>query len=317
MIEGSAAASSEAKPYAFVAAKKALTEHLDRRQISAEIIDGIWPGHYQISFNLPTTERVSIVILASGQPDSLRTCITSIENKTSYQNYEIIVVENQSIDTELRKYLSSRSHRVVSSQEPFNSSRLINLGAKHASGAYLLLLHDDTEVISADWIRSMLGFCRQKEVGVVGAKLLYRNDLIQHAGVILGIKGVAGRPLRRFPRNTWQGSGAACDARNYSAVSAACMMIRKCVFEEVSGFDEQYSATYNDIDFCLRVREERYRIVWTPWAELYHDDSSSLGRNRNSYEVACLKRRWGGILTNDPYYNPNLTLRHEDLGYRV
>jgi O-antigen biosynthesis protein len=313
MIEGSAAASSMAKPYACVAAKKALSEHLDRRQISAEIIDGIWPTHYKIRFNLPCTEKVSIVILASGQPDPLRTCITSIENKASYPNYEVIVVENQSIDMDLRQYLSSRSHRVVSSQEPFNSSRLINLGAKHASGAYLLLLHDDTEVISAGWITSMLGFCRQKEVGVVGAKLLYRNDLIQHAGIILGIKGVAGRPLRKLPRNT----EAASDARNYSAVSAACMMVRKSVFERVGGFDEQLSATHNDIDFCLRVREARYRIVWTPWAELYHDDSSSLDRERNSRGVAFLKQRWGGILTNDPYYNPNLTLRHEDLGYRI
>ncbi len=317
MIEGSAAASAEGKPYACVAAKKALSEHLDRRQVSAEIIDGIWPTHYQIRFNLPSTEKVSIVILASGQPDPLRTCITSIENKASYPNYEIIVVENQSIGTDLRQYLSSRSHRVVSSQEPFNSSRLINLADKHASGAYLLLLHDDTEIISTGWITSMLGFCRQKEVGIVGAKLLYRNDLIQHAGIILGIKGVAGRPLRMFPRNTRQGFGAACDVRNYSAVSAACMMIRKSVFEKVGGFDEQFSATYNDIDFCLRVRQARYRIVWTPYAELYHDDSSSLGRDRNSREVACLKQRWGGILTNDPYYNPNLTLRHEDLGYRV
>jgi GT2 family glycosyltransferase len=317
MIEGSAAASTDAKPYAYVAAKKALSEHFDRRKISAEIADGIWGGHYQIRFNLPNTEKVSVVILATGQPDHLRTCITSIENKTSYQNYEVIVIESQSISTDLKQYLFSRSHRVVSSQEQFNSSRLINLGAEHASGTYLLLLHDDTEIISEGWITSMLGFCRQTEVGVVGAKLLYRNGLIQHAGVILGINGVAGHPLRRFPRNTGQGSGAACCTRNYSAVSAACMMVRKSVFEKVGGFDEQFSTAYNEIDFCLRVRAARYRIVWTPWAELYHEDSSSLDRERNSREVARLKQRWGGNLTNDPYYNPNLTVRHEDFGFRV
>jgi GT2 family glycosyltransferase len=317
MIPSSAAASAEAKPYASEAARRALSEHLGRRQMSAEIANGTWPGHYRIGFNLLGTEKVSIVILACNKPNVVRACITSIEEKTSYSNYEVIVVDNQNVNPDLRQCISSRSHRVVLFQGAFNSSRLINFGARHASGTYLLLLDDDTEVISADWIDSMLGFCQEREVGVVGAKLLYRNDLIEHAGVVLGLKGVAGRPLRKLPRNTWHGSGVSCDTRNCSAVSGACMMVRKKVFEQVGGFDEELSAAYNDIDFCLKVRETGYRIVWTPWAELYHDDFSSLGRERNSREVARLKQRWGEILTNDPYYNPNLTLRHEDLGYRV
>lgn len=317
MAEGSTAASAKAKPFASIAGKKALSEHLDRRQISAQILDGRSRTHYQIRFNLSGTEKVSIVILGSRQSNTLRSCIKSIEKKTLYSNYEIIVVENQSLDIDVRQYLSLRSHKAVSSREPFNVSQMINLAAKDTIGSYLLLLHDDTEVISADWITSMLGFCRQKEVGVVGGKLLYRNDLIEHAGIILGIKGVAGRPLRKFPHDTDEGVGAGCSTRNCSAVSAACMMVRKNVFEEVAGFDEELSVTYNDIDFCLRVREAGYRIVWTPWAQLYHDESSSLARKSNSREIAYLKRRWGKSLTNDPYYNPNLTLRHEDLGYRV
>jgi GT2 family glycosyltransferase/SAM-dependent methyltransferase len=317
MIPSSAAASAEAKPYAYEAAKKALSEHLERRQMSAKIANGTWPGQYRIGFNLLGTEKVSIVILACSKPNVVRACITSIEEKTSYSNYEVIVVDNQNVDPDLRQCISPRSRTVVPFQGAFNSSRLINLGAKHASGAYLLLLDDDTEVISADWIDSMLGFCQESGVGVVGAKLLYRNDLIEHAGVVLGLKGLAGRPLRKFPRNTWHGTGVSCATRNCSAVSAACMMVRKRVFDQVGGFDEELSAAHNDIDFCLKVREAGYRIVWTPWAELYHDESPSPGRGRNSREVAYLKKRWEKVLTNDPYYNPNLTLRHEDFGYRV
>jgi GT2 family glycosyltransferase len=317
MAPGSAAASEEAKPYAYVAARRALNGYLQRRQIPAEIADGAWPGHYRIQFNLPGTEKVSIVIPGFRRPESLRACIKNIEAKTSYSNYEVIVVDDENLDGDMRQYLASRAHKVVPFKGAMNGSRLVNLGAKHASGTYLLLLHDSTEVISADWIESMLGFCQQREIGVVGAKLLSRDDLIQHAGMILGLKGVAGLPLRNFPRDTRQGFGAACDARNYSAVSAACMMVRKSVFEQVGGFDEELSSDYNDVDFCLKVREAGYRIVWTPWAELYHGDSLSTRRRKDFRGVAHLKKRWGKILTDDPYYNPNLTLRHEDFGYRV
>jgi GT2 family glycosyltransferase len=317
MIPSSASCSSEAKPYAYVAARKALSEHLERRQISGTIVDGNWHGHYRIWFDRGT-EKVSIVILASGTPSFLKACITSIEEKTSYANYEIVVVENQSIDPDIKEFLSARSYTVVPVQEAFNSSRRINLGAKHACGTYLLLLHDDTEVISADWITAMLGFCQQGEIGVVGAKLLYRNDLIEDAGVVLGLSGVAGHPLRKFPRNTWHDFRSSGDTRNCSAVSGACMMVRKSVFEQVGGFDEGISNAYSDIDFCLKVREAGYRIVWTPWAELYHDHDDPHSHDRtDSHEVAYFKKRWGKILANDPYYNPNLTRKHEDLGYRV
>jgi GT2 family glycosyltransferase len=179
---------------------------------------------------------------------------------------------------------------------------VINWGAQHASGAYLVLLHGDTEVISPDWIGAMLGFCQQEEIGAVGAKLLYRNGAIQHAGLVLGSKGVA--------RHSFSGG-----TRNFSAVSAACMMVRKRVFEEVGGFDEKLSAAYSDVDFCLKVREAGYRVVWTPWAELYHDDLPLPGRQRGFREVSYLKKRWEKIFGNDPYYNPNLAVGQE--GYRI
>jgi GT2 family glycosyltransferase/2-polyprenyl-3-methyl-5-hydroxy-6-metoxy-1,4-benzoquinol methylase len=314
MIEGSAAASAEAKPYAYEAAKRALYEHLERRQISADVIDGNLTSHYRIRFNLRSTDKVSIVIiLSSGKPDLLKACITSIEGKTSYKNYQILVVDKKNAAAQ---EFSSRSHPVMPFEGPFNSSRLINFGVKKADGDYLLLIHDDIELISGDWIDSMLGLCEQKEIGVVGAKLLYRNGLIEHAGIVLGLKGVAGRPLRKFPRNTRCGFDIVSDLRNCSAVSAACMMVRKGIFEEVGGFDEAISARHNDIDFCLRVRKAGYRVAWTPWAELYHGClCPDIGRG--SREVEYLKKRWGKILATDPYYNPNLTLRHEDFGFHV
>jgi GT2 family glycosyltransferase len=292
MIPSSASASAEAKPYAYVAARRALSEHLQRRQIPGEIVDGAEPGRYRVKFHLRGTERVSIIVPASGQPGLLRACIASIETKTSYPNYEIVVAGNQDLDPEIRQHLSSRSHKIVTSEGPFNFSRLVNLGAKHASGAYLLLLHDDTEVIAEDWVTSMLGFCRQEGIGVVGAKLIRRNASIQRAGLILGLRRVADHLLRRSPRDAWHDFRLSSGTRNGAAVSAACMMVRKKVFEQVGGFDEELSSAYNDVDFCLKVREAGYRITLTPWTEIYHEDTAMPERRRNSREVKRLEKRW-------------------------
>jgi GT2 family glycosyltransferase len=309
MVEGSAATVPGAKPYTDGTAKKALTEHLMRRQIPGEILSGDAPGSYRIRFRLGDVGTVSIVVISAGQGDILRACINSIEKKTLYPNYEIVVVEAQSFESDVRQYLLSTSYRVVTFDEGL-SSRMINSAARLARGQYLVFLHDDTEVIAKDWITSMLGFCGQEEIGVVGAKLIYRNELIQHAGMVLGLKCLAGHPFRNFPRK------APLHLRNYSAVSGACMMVRKSVFEALGGFDEELGAKSSDVDFCLKARMAGYRIVWTPWAELYHDDQP--WRERNSpQEVELLKKRWGRSLTDDPYYNTNLTLRHEDLGYRT
>ena len=292
MIPSSASASTDAKPYAYIAARRALSEHLERRQIPGEIMDAALPGHYRVRFNLRGTEKVSIIVVASGRPGILSACITSIEAKTSYPNYEIVVAGNQSLDEDSRHYLSSRSHKVVSIEGPFNSSRLVNMGAKHTNGTHLVLLQDDVELISADWIPSMLGFCRQEAIGVVGANLLRRDGNIQQDGVALGlIKSAAGHFFRKFRRNTRQNFTRSRDTCNCSAVSGACMMIRKSVFDEVGGFDERLS-DQNDIDFCSRVREVGYRIVWTPWAEFAHDDSPASERRRNSREVEHLEKRW-------------------------
>jgi GT2 family glycosyltransferase len=302
MAPGSAAASPEAKPYAYVAARRALCEHLERKTISGKIFDGSELGQYRIRFNLRGDEKVSVVVLDSGDAGRLRACIASIERLTSYSNYEVIFVDHDGLEAEIRVELSSRSHRVVPSQGPFQSARLINLGVKHAQGAYILVLHGDTEVISPDWMGAMVGFCHQEEIGVVGARLLCRNGVIQQAGLVLGSKGVTRLSL-------------SAGTRNFSAVSAACMMVRKKVFEKAGGFDEAFSGAYSDIDFCLKVRAAGYRIVSTPWAELYHDDLHLPERRRRLREFSQLKERWEKIFRNDPYYNPNLAFGQE--GFRI
>jgi GT2 family glycosyltransferase len=315
MISGSAAASIDSKVYAYAAGRRALTEHLERRRIPGKVTDGAWPGHYRIKFELPGTEMISIILAFSGKIETLIACIDSIETKTTYGNYEIIIVAAGDDDSTVRRHVPPL-HKVLTLEGLFNKSRLINIGAQYARGSYLVLLHDDTEIVSLDWLASMLGFCRQPEIGVVGAKLITRAGLIAHAGTVLGIKGLTGLPLRKFPRNTPHNFGRSRGTRNCSAVSGACLMVRKSIFEQVGGLDEELADAFEDVDFCLKVREAGYRIVWTPWAELYHE-ASWPSDGRDSREARLLRERWGTALTSDPYYNPNLTVRYEDLGYRV
>ena len=316
MAPDSVAASGAAKPYAYEAAKRGLTEHLIRQQIPGEIVDGEWRGYYRVLFNLDGADKVSIVIPYFGRPEVLRACVRTIEYKTSYRNYEVIVIDDRRLDADTRKFLESRSCPIISVEGSSNLSRLINLGAAQAEGAYLLLLHGDTEVISAEWITAMLGFCREQEVGAVGARLLYRTGRIQHIGAVLGLKGAVGYPLRGRRAHPQDYLDPSRFIRNCSAVSGACMMVRKQLFEELAGFDEKFPGAYNDIDFCLRIRKAGYRIVWTPEAELYKDEP--LARNSvDGRQAKYFEQRWGAVLKHDPYYNPNLTLRYEDLGYRV
>jgi GT2 family glycosyltransferase len=316
MAPTSFATSAEVKPDAHEAGRRALNEYLSRTRVPGEAINGKWPTSYRIQFKLDAADKVSIIIPNLGKPDALMACIESVKQRTSYQNYEIIVVGNRDQDPVTKQYLLSGNHTIISVEGSLNISRLFNRGATQASGRYLLLLRDDTEVISPDWVTSMLGFCGLSGIGAVGAKLLYRNGCLQHIGVVLGLKGLAGHPLRGlqgFERGYMDPSEL---IRNCSAVTGACMMIRKDYFDWLDGFDEQLPDAYNDIDFCLRLRQAGYRIVWTPDAQLYHDEPVSRSR-ADGRDAKYFKNRWDKVLKNDPYYNPNLTLQYEDLGYRV
>jgi GT2 family glycosyltransferase len=316
MAPTSFATSADMQPNAHEAGKRALNEHLSRRRIPGDAVDGKWPTSYRIQFKFDGADKVSIIIPNVGKPDALMACIESIEQRTSYQNYEIIVVGNRDLDPVTKQYLLSRSYTIISVEESLNVSRLLNRGATQAAGTYLLLLHDDTVVISPDWITSMLGFCRLSGIGAVGAKLLYRTGCLQHIGAVLGLKGLTGHPLRGLKGFAGGNPDPSELIRNCSAVSGACMMIRKDHFDWLDGFDEQLPAAYNDIDFCLRLLQAGYRIVWTPDAQLYHDEPASRSRV-DGRDAKYFKNRWDKVLKNDPYYNPNLTLQYEDLGYRV
>ena len=242
----------------------------------------------------------------------LRQCLRSIHEKTTYPFYEIIIIDNDSSTQEMKTFLASVRHRVVPFHGPFNFSRINNFAARHAKGDYLIFLNSDTRVISADWVSAMLEFTQQKDIGIAGAKLYYPDGRIQHAGVILGLHGVAGHSHKNFGESSRGYFNALFVTRNCSAVTAACMMIRREVFESVGGLDEHLAVCYNDVDLCLRVREAGYRIVWTPYAELYHHEMIARGYTINPKEVDYIKARWGTTLLHDPYYNENLTLHGED-----
>jgi len=314
---GSAAAAVDAKPYSYSASERALAEHVRRRGLHAEVLPGKWPQQFRVKHQVDTSDRVSIIIPTRDKLQVLKNCVDSIREKTSYPNYEIVIVDNDSSDPAALEYLSKLPHQVLRFSEAFNFSRINNFGVKHTSAKYILFLNNDVQVISPDWIEAMLEFAQQPEIGIVGAKLLFPNNTIQHIGVVLGIRGVAGHHLTGYPANSPAHAGLSGPIRNFSAVTAACMMMRREVFELVGGFDERLTVAFNDVDLCLRVREKGFRIVWTPYAELYHHESATRGYSMDAAEIQFMKTRWGKILLHDPYYNPNLTLERADFSLRI
>jgi GT2 family glycosyltransferase len=309
---GSTAASALAKRPSSDAGRRALEEHMQRRGIEAVVINDE-PSRYRVRPRLCGTPKISVIIPIKDKVPLLQRCLQSIETKTQYGNYEIIVADNGSVEPPTREYLARLRHRVVSVPGPFNFSRINNVAVQHATGDYLLFLNNDTEVISGEWLTAMLEVCQWPEIGIVGAKLLFPNDTVQHAGVLLGIGGVgvAGHCSLYLPASHRGYFDSVSRTRNYSAVTAACMMIRRSVFEQVGGFYEDLPTAYGDVDLCLRVRNAGYRIVYTPYTKLYHYESSSRGYGIDPHDVAIMKGRWGAALTSDPFYNPNLSLARD------
>ena len=251
---------------------------------------------------------VTIIIPTKDRTDLLRKCISSIESKSNYRNYEIIVIDNNSEKAESKSYLSSIKHKVVPLKEPYNSAKICNFGAKHTAGEYLIFLNNDTEVISPDWIERMLDECTKPDVGAVGVKLLYPNDTIQHAGVLIGVAGVASHAFEGLPRDHLGYQGFLQSVRKCSAVTGACMMVRKKTLQEVGGFDENLAYAYDDIDFCLRLRKKGYSIVYTPYAELYHHTSSTRPLTVPVDTYKYFHERWRDLILNgDPYYARSLS----------
>ena len=303
-VAGSAAASEEAKPYAYVAAKKALEAALERRGLSGEVLDGATAGHYRVRYDIAGGPKVSIVIPTKDRVDLLRRAIDSARARTAYRNLEFVIVDNGSSDRDTLIYLSEVDAQVISYPHEFNFSRMVNLGAEAAGGEYILLLNNDTEAVADGWLEAMLEHAQRGPVGPVGARLLYGNGDAQHEGILTTV-----RP--RLPSNLRNAGyfGLSDDIRNVSAVTAACLMVRAAIYEELGAFDEELAVAYNDVDFCLRARESGYLCVYTPYATVYHHEGASRGRVHPAKDERRFRAKWGH-LTEDPYYNPNLDLRY-------
>jgi GT2 family glycosyltransferase len=319
MSDQSTAFCVTAKPYAQEAALKAVQEHLERQKIAGTVVPS-FDIYLQTKYTLPRERpMVSIVIPTRDQLLSLQKCLDSIFHKTDYQTYEVIVIDNETNDHETLEFLASLRKRdgvhVERIEGGFNYSRLNNRGVELSRGSLIALLNNDVEVINDDWLSEMVSRAMQPKVAMVGARLWYPNGTIQHGGVILGAGGIAGHALlglRRFQPGYF---ARAHLAQNVSAVTTACAVVRRDAYMQIGGFNEDLAVTFNDVDFCLRLREAGYWIVWTPHAELIHHESASRGSDESApkqvrflAEVDYMKSKWGEVLERDPFYNPNLSL---------
>lgn len=327
--EDSTAENPESKTYAFEAGRRAVQEHYRRTGLSAEVTGGEFLGLYRTKFIRDHDPLISIIIPNKDHIEDLKRCMDSIEERSSYKNYEYIIIENNSTDPETFAYYKkleaeNEKVRVVYWDGVFNYSAINNYGVSFAKGEYLLLLNNDTEIINPDCLEELLGYCMREDVGAVGARLYYEDDTIQHAGVVIGFGGIAGHCFVLQPRGTTGYCHRIICAQDYSAVTAACMMVKRTAFEEVGGLSEELQVAFNDIDFCMKLRKAGYLIVYNPYAELYHYESKSRGLEdtpekvaRFNREMAVFEKRWPDILRNgDPYYNPNLTLKSQDFSLK-
>jgi len=316
----SAAFNEEVKPYAYVAAKTAITEAMHRRGEEADIDFLSGYRGYRIAFKAPLTGKVSIVIPTKDKTEVLATCVHSIFNKTDHPNFEVIVLSNNSKEPAFFSFmhemerLQPERFRWYENNEPFNFSALMNFGTTKATGEQILFLNNDTEVIHGDWLRIMHSWSQRPSIGAVGVKLLYHNDTIQHAGVIIGLGGVAGHTFVGYHKDGPGYFNYINTVNNNSAVTAACMMVQRNKLERVGGWEELFTVEYNDVDLCLRLREAGFNNVYVPDVSLYHFESLTRGHphmTKESYErhlreVGLFKERWAAYVDDDPCYNPNL-----------
>lgn len=327
VLEGSTALASEEKSYTTEAGIKALRDYFAGHGPEGLRVEaGMVPNTYRVRWSVPSpVPKVSLLIPTRDKKEITEVAVRSILDKTTYPNYEILILDNGSVETETLQWFEEIQQqdarvRVLRWDHPFNYSAINNFGARHASGEILGLINNDIEVITPEWLTEMVSHACRPEIGCVGAKLYYSNDTLQHGGVLLGIGDVAGHSHKYFSRYNSGYFSRLLLIQNLSAVTAACLLVRREVYEQVGGLNgEDLKLAFNDVDFCLRVREAGYRNLWTPYAELYHHESISRGHEdtpekqaRFLKEVEYMKQRWGEALLDDPYYNPNLTKDRED-----
>jgi len=313
-LPSSTAANTGAKPEAHQRAQNALREHLASIGRPGTVLDGPGEGFHRIRYQIRGNPKVSIVIPSACRRVELRgrktwfvlDCVASIRRLSTYQNLEIIVLDNDDMSAELSDALAPYDVRKISYTEPFNLARKINLGGFSAAGEHLVLLNDDIEVITPDWIEAMLEFSQWEDIGAVGAQLLFPNDTQQHNGVNI-LQGNPGHPFYQFPADHPGYYNSSVVHRNWTAVTGACLMTRKDVYVAVGGFSEEFPLNYNDVDFCLKLNRAGKRVVYTPYAKLYHHESVSKSGN-DLAELEAFKAAWAQRIPHDPYYNPNLTM---------
>lgn len=326
----STASNPASKLYAFEAGARAIMAHYKRVGIAAGKVEkGVDYGIYHTSFKIKENPLISIIIPNKDHHQDLDLCMRSILERGSYQNLEFIVVENNSNQQETFAYYEQIQKefpqvKVVVWEREFNYAAINNFGVGYAAGDYLLFLNNDTEIIADNFIEEMLGYCQREDVGIVGCRLLYQDDTIQHAGVVIGFGGIAGHTFIGLHQAENSYFHRAMCAQDYSAVTAACLMTKKSLFQAVGGFSEELVVAFNDIDYCMKIRELGKLVVYNPYAVLYHYESKSRGLEdtpekvaRFNREVAIFAKKWPEILKNgDPYYNPNLTLRKSNFALR-
>ena len=329
--KGSTSANTDSKSYAFEAGKRALQEYYDRHGIEAKVDNTSLPGYYKTTYLYTERPLVTIVIPNKDHTEDLDRCVRSLLATKEYTNFEILIIENNSEDQATFDYyekLKKQDERIRvetwkmddarhSEKHGFNYAAIQNFAAKKANGEYLLLLNNDTQVIDPDFLVSMVGYARRSDVGAVGAKLLYEDDTVQHAGVIVGVEGVAFHQFLEYPEYDPGYMGRASFSQDLSAVTGACLLIRKKVYEEVGGMDEHLAVSYNDVDLCLKLREAGYLVVYDAFAHLYHYESRSRGYEdspqkqvRLAREAEYMKNKWKHVMGTDPYYNRNLSLKN-------
>lgn len=332
--KASVASGIDAKPYAIAAAKGAVAEHLTKCGFKNFEIRSTraFETIFEIKYDIISEDKISILIPNKDHVEDIKRCIDSILSRSTYQNYEIIIIENNSTEQATFDYYKTLEKydniKIVTYEGEFNYSKINNFGAKYATGKYLLLLNNDTQVITVNWMETMLMYAQRDDVGAVGAKLLYADKTIQHAGIVLGLGAhrTAGHTHYKMNYDNLGYMGKLCYAQNVSAVTGACLMVKKSLFNEVGGLDESFKIALNDVDFCLKLREKNYWNVFTPFAELYHFESASRGSDvedagkAQRYQEECehFRDRWGKVIdAGDPFYNVNFSLDRSDYSLKV
>jgi GT2 family glycosyltransferase len=301
------------KPGSLETGRLALEAHLERQNVRGHVtVD--WRTHaYWIKREMTETKKISIIIPVRDRVDLLARCLDSLTKWTSYAPYEIVIVDNDSQTEEAHAYLSGLKHRVLQYRGPFNFSAINNFAVEQTDSPWLLFLNNDTEAIETDWLTIMAEQVQRPEIGAVGPRLLYPNDTVQHGGIVVGVGGIAEHAFRGFPAEAPGVCRQLQVTRNYSAVTGACLLTRREVFNKVRGFDEErLPVTFSDVDLCLKIRRAGYLIVYTPFAKLYHHESGTRRRTVEPLETEVMKERWPEMLKYDPYYNPNLSRERAD-----